>query len=213
MPNYNYTIDVMTLSGQKNLVSIVMIDTIKLCGNTAFSLNPFITVDDITPRFASVKEHNMAALYLIDLENKLKAISATEVAYILVGGHFPVYSVASHGSTKCLIDNLMPLLHKYRVSAYLAGHDHNLQHISHTYLNATVEYMVSGANSVNTVSLKNLKSLPTPDSLKFRWPTVNELILGGFLMIQASESNMTVNFYKANGNLLYQKIIEPRDSL
>ena len=149
MPNYNYTIDVMTQDGQNKLISILMIDTVKLCGNTDFSINPFISVDDKTPRFASVRERLMANSHLIDLENKLKTISLSNPAYILVGGHFPVYSVAAHGSTQCLIDNLMPLLHKYRVSAYLSGHDHNLQHISHTYLNATVEYLVTGANSVN----------------------------------------------------------------
>jgi tartrate-resistant acid phosphatase type 5 len=152
MPNYNYTVDVMTSSGKKKLISIVMIDTIKLCGNTDFSINPFSSVDDKMPRFSSVRERMMANLHLIDLENKLKTISSSNPTYILVGGHFPVYSVASHGSTQCLIDNLMPLLHKYRVSAYLSGHDHNLQHISHTYLNATVEYLVTGANSVNFTS-------------------------------------------------------------
>lgn len=47
--------------------------------------------------------------------------------YLLVSGHFPVYSVAEHGPTKCLVDRLRPLLHQYRVTAYLCGHDHNLQ--------------------------------------------------------------------------------------
>ena len=73
------------------------------------------------------------------MENKLKKISETNVPYIIVGGHFPVYSAAEHGPTQCLVDRLMPLLHKYKVSAYLCGHDHNLQHISNTFLNHTSE--------------------------------------------------------------------------
>jgi tartrate-resistant acid phosphatase type 5 len=56
-------------------------------------------------------------------------------------GHFPVYSVAEHGSTECLIQKVKPLLHKYKVSAYLSGHDHDLQHISHTDMGSTVEYI------------------------------------------------------------------------
>jgi hypothetical protein len=32
-----------------------------------------------------------------------------------------VFSVAEHGPNKCLIENLRPLLHKYNVTAYLAG--------------------------------------------------------------------------------------------
>ena len=44
-----------------------------------------------------------------------------------MAGHFPVWSVAEHGPTGCLVDRLKPLLEHYTVSAYINGHDHNLQ--------------------------------------------------------------------------------------
>lgn len=47
--------------------------------------------------------------------------------YLVVGGHYPIYSVAEHGPTQCLIDRLRPLLYKYNATTYLCGHDHNLQ--------------------------------------------------------------------------------------
>ncbi len=213
----------MTSNSQMKLISILIVDSIRLCGNTQTTLTDEANV----PTFSKVPNSftnaaSMAALYVKDLENQLKTISASGVPCIIVGSHFPVFSVAEHGSTQCLIDNLMPLLHKYKVSLYLSGHDHNLQHISHTYLNSTVEYMVTGANAINLYSQANINSVPA-NSLKFQWPTssslASELINGGFLQITASTSNMTVNFIKAYPTLtnpftastiLYTKVILPR---
>ena len=47
--------------------------------------------------------------------------------YLLVGGHYPVWSVGAHGPTSHLVENLMPLLHRNKVTAYMAGHDHDIQ--------------------------------------------------------------------------------------
>ena len=182
------------------------------------------------PAFADSTQQKLATLYFADLEAKLAAINATRVPYIIVAGHYPVYSVADSGSTQCLINNLMPLLHKYKVSAYLAGHDHDLQHISYNNLGSTVEYFVSGANSLNTASSANLGTLPS-GSLKFQWPTSSASPLtvktnGGFLLVQASTTSMTVSFVRAspktlfgvpaglllgyNSNIIYTKTIAPR---
>ncbi len=47
--------------------------------------------------------------------------------FLFVLGHYPIYSIGESGNTQCLIDRLNPLLHKHNVTAYIAGHDHNLQ--------------------------------------------------------------------------------------
>ncbi len=44
-------------------------------------------------------------------ENEL--ILAQKYPYIIVAGHFPVWSIAEHGPTKYIVNQLKPLLHKY----------------------------------------------------------------------------------------------------
>ena len=116
----------------------------------------------------------------------------------------------------------MPLLHKYKVSAYLSGHDHNLQHISYANLGSTVEYILSGANALNQNSVANLNTIPS-GSLKFQWPKQSDYINGGFVMLQADQKSLTINFVKSSPktflgipiggystSILYTKVISPR---
>lgn len=74
------------------------------------------------------------------LEQRLKE-SRAEI--LLVIGHHPVFSWGdSHGSTSELIEELLPFLQQYNVTAYLSGHDHNMQHI--TYHDEITQYYVVG---------------------------------------------------------------------
>lgn len=68
---------------------------------------------------------NQAEEQWIWLEGELE--SSQSFDYIIVAGHFPVWSVAEHGPTQCLVERLKPLMEHFTVSAYINGHDHNLQ--------------------------------------------------------------------------------------
>ena len=208
MPDFNYTINVEINNGSSSLVGILMIDTILLCGNTGYD-----DIDHGQPIFSSIYDKKFALLYLQSIEEQLEKIYKSNVSYIIVAGHFPVYSISSHGPTKCLVDNLRPLLHKYSVSAYLCGHDHNLQHISDTYLGTTVEYILSGASNFNDNSTEHQSDIPI-DSLKFFWGLGEfELIHGGLVVMSANVDNLTVTYYETNGKELYQTVIKPRKVL
>jgi hypothetical protein len=64
--------------------------------------------------------------------------------YLWVTGHYPVWSVCSHGPTYELVVLLKPLLEKYGVTGYASGHDHCLEYLDE---GKGPVYVISGAYS------------------------------------------------------------------
>ena len=87
-------------------IAFVMIDTVILAG----------AWDNYEPQpIPSV--HHMKDKQLEWIERTLeKLYNDPEIIWIFVAGHYPVYSVAEHGSTNYLIRNLLPLLQRYGVT-------------------------------------------------------------------------------------------------
>ncbi|GAV05409.1 hypothetical protein RvY_15549 [Ramazzottius varieornatus] len=196
-PDYYYNLKFECPSGAT--VEIVLIDTVLLCGHSDHDFlhkqpEPWATSSEIR-----TAEDQWAWIE--------KTLKASRAEYLLVGGHYPVYSVAEHGSTKCLVDRLFPLLHKYKVQAYLSGHDHNLQHIQTSAKNWTTEYLVVGAANFIEDSQIHLSTIPK-GSLKYYW--ADTLKLGGFGVFQVDRDVMTFRFVDAQtGQALHGLSIEP----
>lgn len=101
----------------KLTVAIFMLDTVMLCGNS----DDFASQQPKMPRDLGVARTQLSWLK--------KQLAAAKEDYVLVAGHYPIWSIAEHGPTRCLVKNLRPLLATYGVTAYLRGHDHNLQYL------------------------------------------------------------------------------------
>ncbi|VDK84095.1 unnamed protein product [Cylicostephanus goldi] len=116
----------LSFSLKNSSVDILMIDTIVLCGNTADIQNGGF-FDMLWNR----SHHPEGPTDPKKAEEQWKWINenlnSSKADYLFVAGHYPIYSISSHGPTHCLIERLDPLLKAYNVSAYFAGHDHNLQ--------------------------------------------------------------------------------------
>ena len=69
-------------------------------------------------------------------------LAASTADWLIVVGHYPVYSSGEHGNTADLDTNLKPMLQQYAVDMYLCGHDHTLQHLQESA--NTTQYFVSG---------------------------------------------------------------------
>lgn len=176
-------------------VDIVMIDTVQLCGR----LPP---TGLVTPMGPDNKEE--AETTWTWIESKLKASNAD---FLFVAGHYPVYSGGKHGSTKCLIERLQPLLERYRVSAYFSGHDHSLQHIKSPG-EGGVHYIVTGATSPDEDRLQHLDGVQR--DTRFFWTNHLDKTVGGFLYCDVRKEAMTVEFLNSKKILLHTATVRPR---
>ncbi|XP_037273882.1 tartrate-resistant acid phosphatase type 5 isoform X2 [Rhipicephalus microplus] len=194
-PSYYYKKTYQIPGAANQTMDILMLDTVLLCGNT----------DPEDEESQPVNRNE--ALYNRQFRWIDKNLAESKSRYVLVAGHYPIYSACSHGTTKCLERDLDPLLQKYRVNAYLAGHDHDLQHIRPERLGWKVEYFISGCTNFINPSLIHRRSLPR-NSLKFAWASV--FSYGGFAYMEVAEDSMVVTFYDSGGKILHENVLKPR---
>lgn len=107
-----------------------------------------------------------------------------------------MYSGGEHGDTQCLLDQLLPLLEKYNVDAYLNGHDHTMQHLESNGVN----YFVSG----NAAKRGDVHSIP---QTKFA------VVDPGFTLHELTAQEMRVTFVDENGNQIYKTTLQRKRNL
>jgi len=108
----------------------------------------------------------------------------------IVAGHHPIYSTGSaHGNTPELFTNVKPLLEKYHVQLYLAGHEHDLQHQKPK--DSYVEYVVSGAGSETRPTGKS-------DITEFSRD------VSGFALLSINSDSLKINFIDYQGTIIYR---------
>lgn len=73
-----------------------------------------------------------------------QTLGSSTADWIVVVGHFPVWSVGKYGPTWALVQQLFPLLQSAGVALYISGHDHEMQHISLKKYGFDTEYTVIG---------------------------------------------------------------------
>jgi len=191
-PSLWYTVRVRTPEFN---MTILMIDTVEYCGNTKYE-EEYGQPDEMMRNYKKLSDQREY------IEQQLKN---NNDSYIFVAGHFPVWSMAEHGPTKCLVDDLRPLLVKYNVSGYFCGHDHNLQHIREN----SVEYVVSGAGDMVNPSEKHRDSIPDGSLMYFN---NNLLSLGGFTTLHVGSKSAHFVFETGAGSTLYKYEFAPRNN-
>ncbi len=111
--------------------------------------------------------------------------------FLVVMGHHPVYSNGVHGDHPILIRDWNPLFQKHKVDMYLAGHDHDMQHLE--FEGHPTSFVISGGGGA---LLTNPKIDPAQ-----RGPYGQKVY--GFSHLSLTDKLMTLRHLNNNGHTLH----------
>ena len=224
-PDYNHRIVREFYAGGHNenndtatlvKLEIIMIDTVHLAGETTCPHAEDVVGTVYPSEYFQYLHHEddeslaRATTTLGWIEN---ALLESDADYLIVAGHYPIYSACSHGGNAALQSKLDPLLRKYGVTAYLSGHEHCQFHFSYEGM----DYILSGAGHDCCYSSKNKKSLPKRGDLKYLLADSNDYsgsagVRGGFASFDVGRDEMSFALHRESGDVLYESVLLPRAS-
>lgn len=173
-------------------IDIVLIDTVQLGGNNNVEEHDPSYFDPLPLQSRAVADDQWTWI-----EQQLQSSTAD---YLLVVGHYPVYSVCEHGNNPTLISHLRPLLLQYG-GQYLCGHDHCMEHLQDP--GTTTNYFLSGMGAYCCYFPKKKDEVPA-DSLKWYMARDNAgRNSAGFSSFKVSKEGMVVTFYNQDGEVVY----------
>jgi tartrate-resistant acid phosphatase type 5 len=192
-PSEYYSFNESTADGDATL-QYVMIDTVELCGSSS-GMAGDDEVDLLGRELPGPADAVKADAQWAWINETLAASTAD---FLVVAGHYPVYSICEHGPTTCLRQRLEPMLNQYKVTAYFNGHDHCAEHLKV----GDVDYHVIGSAHENNPSTAHRSTQYTPKgALLFHKGLFGD---GGFASVTASASDgFVVEHYNGNGATLY----------
>lgn len=120
---------------------------------------------------------------------KVLSDKTPNIKWKIVVGHHPMFTGGSRTEaydTRAIRNSLKPLLDKYKVDAYLAGHEHSLQHI----VIDSVNHFISGSASEKTPAVL----IPGSKMAASEY---------GFMLFSITEKNMFVRTINDAGKTIY----------
>jgi tartrate-resistant acid phosphatase type 5 len=117
--------------------------------------------------------------------------------FLVVMGHHPIFSNGPHGDTHALGRDWEPLLRKYNAHVYLAGHDHDLQHIE--FEGHPTSFISSGAGGADLYNIRIPESQRGPYAEKVH----------GFTHLEATHDKLSFRHIDAEGHLVHSMTKTP----
>ena len=194
-------------TGRSGTVDILMIDTMHLAGFACGAVE-----DELSMEFFSQPP---GPLSLVEASTTLSWVESelakSNADYLLVAGHYPIFSPCSHGNTDELVKTLDPLLKKYGVTAYISGHEHCQFH----YNFENFDYLLTGNGNGCCYGSEEKKNLPEGGKLQYLLADDKDYsgssgVNGGFASFDIGEEDMIVRMHIESGETLYETKLLPR---
>jgi predicted MPP superfamily phosphohydrolase len=128
-------------------------------------------------------------------------LSQSTADWKLVIGHRHVFSAGDHGPvTTDLLENLVPIMEKYNVDAYVCGHDHNLQHMRNVS-GEGMDYVLSGAGGAypyrfNLQNAEYIRQVYGIETAFFDYTF-------GFVTLTSRKSELVFDYYNRDNEYIY----------
>jgi hypothetical protein len=111
--------------------------------------------------------------------------------YLIVMAHHPIYSNGPHGDHATLIAEWEPLLREHKAHLYLAGHDHDMQHLE--FEGHPTSFVLSGGGGADLYTLKIGETQRGPYASK----------VYGFSHLQIAPDKLTLLHLDPDGRLVH----------
>ena len=161
--------------------------------------NPLMTVIALDSNMPSAKKREDGVNFTLTPEQQAEQLAwlKAELAkprrtpFLTVIGHHPVYSNGPHGDHPVLVEQWEPLLREHGVHLYLAGHDHDLQHLE--FAGHPTSFVCSGAGGAQSYPLKITEA--------YRGPYAQQVY--GFTHLELTAKTMTLRHVDAQGTVVH----------
>jgi tartrate-resistant acid phosphatase type 5 len=111
--------------------------------------------------------------------------------FLVVMGHHPIFSNGPHGDHPVLVRDWEPLLRKHKAHLYLAGHDHDMQHLE--FQGHPTSFVLSGGGGADLYNLKIDEAQRGPMAEK----------VYGFTSLEVTSGLLTVRHLNEQGRQIH----------
>ena len=121
--------------------------------------------------------------------------------WLVVAGHYPIYSIGEHGDDSYLIADLIPIMEKHKVHAYMTAHDHNHQHFEMNGIHHFITGNSAGRGPFGPHGWQNT-------DISVSTPYVDVVFQAcGFSFVEVDSAEFNVSFVDNFGRVRYTQVL------